>query len=288
MNWIAYSAIMFVGSVVYYLIVKKVQRIGVDKAIYMAANSLVPLVLYLILALIGGENFIMTPLSFIISIGTAFILNYIGTLAGYQAIKSAPNTGYSVIIQKSYAVYTSLVSVLLFGSELPGSKYLSILIIVLFTALIIIEKKKGEKFKIGKWVWLSFLAFFLFGGTTLAAKQVALNGDNPTVYLFWVMLFTVAISVFQLLRSPSLSKISKLPGKTILWLFFMSLAVSVFYWGKNQSTVTAPNVGYTGAINAASNAALTVASAIIYKEELKLLKLVGVVGVAAGLAMLIW
>jgi len=47
-------------------------------------------------------------------------------------------------------------------------------------------------------------------------------------------------------------------------------------------------VGYTGAINASSNAALAIASALIYKQEFKLIKILGIFGVIAGLIVLIY
>jgi uncharacterized membrane protein len=48
----------------------------------------------------------------------------------------------------------------------------------------------------------------------------------------------------------------------------------------------APNVGFVNAANAASISLLTLMSAIIFKDELTLRKLVGVVGVTVGLLIL--
>ena len=89
------------------------------------------------------------------------------------------------------------------------------------------------------------------------------------------MLVTASISIVEALRNKSKITI-KLNTKIIIWLFLMSASVTVFYWGKNLSSITAPNVGYTGAINASSNAALAIASALIYKQEFKLIKILGI------------
>lgn len=287
MTWIAYSTVLFVGSVTYYLLVKKIQKLGVNRTLYMAINYLMPLVLYFALILISGKSFVMSPLGFLVTLLSAILFNYIGTIIAFKAVESAPNIGYSVIIQKSYAIYTSIASVFLFGSELPIYKFFAILLILFFTGLIAIDVNVKKKASIGKWAWLSFIVFFLFGGITLSSRYAVILGEDPLVFLFWVILTSAVISVFQYLKENK-GKWPKVDEKTLLWLFAMSLAVSVFYWGLNMSAATSPNVGYTGAINASSNAALTVASAIIYKEELKLRKLIGVVGVVIGLIILIW
>jgi len=220
MDWIFYSAVMFVGSVVYYLLVKKVQDLGVDRYLYMATTSIVPAIAYALIGLIDGQSFIMSPLGFLIIFINAAFLNYFGSITGFIGIKTAPNAGYSVIIQKSYAIYTSILAVFLFDSELPFYKVLAILIILFFTGLIVIERS-NEKFKIGKWVVYSFIAFLLFGGTTIAAKYAAKIGEDPNIFLFWVMLVTASISIVEALRNKSKITI-KLNTKIIIWLFLMS------------------------------------------------------------------
>ncbi len=48
----------------------------------------------------------------------------------------------------------------------------------------------------------------------------------------------------------------------------------------------APNVGYVNATNAASISLLTLMSAFFFKDELTLKKMIGIVGVTAGLLLL--
>ena len=97
---ILYSAVMFVGSIVYYLLVKKVQKLGVEKNLYMLINSIVPIFLFLALSLLNTGTLQLSFKGYLIAIFTAMILNYIGSVAGFMGIKKAPNSGYSVIIQK--------------------------------------------------------------------------------------------------------------------------------------------------------------------------------------------
>lgn len=286
MNWIVYSGIMFVSSIGYYLIVKKVQELEIGKKVYMIANYTFPVFLFLLLTLANGNSLKMSLMGFVLAILTSIVFNYVGTIAGYIGVKKAPNAGYSVIIQKSYALYTSFASVILFNSELPAYKLIGVFIIIIFTAFIILEKK-GKKFTVGKWFWYSLLAFILFGGILLTSKYAVEIGENPNTFMFWVMLFTLTTSVFDLFRNKKDESIN-LNMKKVFLLASMTIAVSVFYWSKNMSTITAPNVGYTSAINASSNAGLTVVSAILYKEDLKLSKIIGVIGVVVGLVILIW
>jgi uncharacterized membrane protein len=49
----------------------------------------------------------------------------------------------------------------------------------------------------------------------------------------------------------------------------------------------APNIGYVNAINASSISAVTVFSAILFKDDFSLKKFIGVLGVTAGLLLLI-
>ncbi len=285
MNWVIYSAIMFFGSISYYLVVKKVQNLGVNKDLYMLINSIVPTLLFLVLSLIIKGNLNISWVGFIIAAFTAFILNYFGSVTGYLGIKDAPNAGYSVIIQKSYAIYTTVISVWLFNSEFSLYKIFGIALTLVFTAIISVEKSE-KKFKVGKWVIYSLISFLLFGGTTITAKYINIIGDDPNIYMFWVMLMTVLISTVPFIKSKQ--KISLKENKNqLLWLFLMSALVSIFYWGKNMSTITAPNIGYTGAINASSNAFLTIISALIYKQELKFVKFLSVIGVTIGIIILI-
>jgi len=285
-NWIIYSAVMFFGSIIYYLIVKKVQQLGADKHTYMAVNSIVPTILFLLLALTTSDTLMLSLKGFVLAFLGATVLNYFGSYFGYLGIEKAPNAGYAVIIQKSYALYTSILSVVLFNSELPFSKVLAILLIIVAAGFVIVDKKDG-KFKFGSWVWYSIATFFLFGMTTVFAKYISLWGDSTMAYLFWLLLGTTVMSWIRYYFNRKRVS-TKLDKKMILWLIAMSTMVSVFYWGKIQTTVTAPNIGYSGAVNASSNAVLVVVSAWLYKQELTLRKLLGALGVIAGLVVLIW
>lgn len=54
-----------------------------------------------------------------------------------------------------------------------------------------------------------------------------------------------------------------------------------------NSIKLAPNIGYVNAINASSISAVTLFSALLFKDEFSIKKFVGVIGVTAGLILLI-
>lgn len=69
----------------------------------------------------------------------------------------------------------------------------------------------------------------------------------------------------------------------------IGIAASGFNFFNFYAVSIAPNVGYVNATNAASIGAVTVISAVIFKDELTKRKLIGVAGVLAGLVMLfVW
>jgi len=68
----------------------------------------------------------------------------------------------------------------------------------------------------------------------------------------------------------------------------MGISVTFFYYFKQVSEVTSPNIGYVGAINAASNAFYTILVASIFKDALSWRKLLAVLGVTLGLLILVF
>jgi len=70
-------------------------------------------------------------------------------------------------------------------------------------------------------------------------------------------------------------------------LLSIGFSVTFFYYFKIVSEVAAPNIGYVNAINTASNAFYTVLVALIFKDHLSVKKFLAVLGVTAGLILLV-
>ena len=105
--------------------------------------------------------------------------------------------------------------------------------------------------------------------------------------LLWIMFFVSIFAFIDLLKNKR--QISKETIKNnFLLLICMGISVTFFYYFKQVSEVTSPNIGYVGAINAASNAFYTILVASIFKDALSWRKLLAVLGVTLGLLILVF
>ncbi len=287
MNWIIYALLMFLASNIYYAFIKRIQALGVDRRVYMAANFTLPTLVFLIITLSRNLS-LGLPVSFLVGIFlVALLFNTVGSILSYFAIQEAPNAGYSLVIQKGYAVYTAFAAVWLFGAELPLEKLGAVFLVIIFSGLILIDPKAKRDANPGgvRWIIFSFIAFFCFGSNSLAAKYYFEAGVHPIIYLFWVIMFTALIAWVDLIKNRTETdyRLNRLQLKNVL---LMAVAVTGFYLFKQFSDVTAPNIGYSNAINTSSNAAFTLVSAYLFKDKLSMRKLIGVLGVVTGLIIL--
>lgn len=286
MNWIITSFLMFGSSIIYYLIVKKAQLSKIENKFYMVANFSIPAVLFFALNL--NQQFSMViPFKFIIAILLqSFFLSYIGAAIGYVAINKAPNAGYSLVIQKSYAIYTSFAAIYLFNSSLTLKKLFAILIVLVSSAIISITRGKHIRSHHYMWVFLSLISFFCYGTAALVNKYIISQGVPSPVLLFWVMIFVTLISSVDLFIHRTKAQFHATPHNVLL-LFLIGFSVFFFYYFKQISEVAAPNIGYVNAINTASNAAYTILVALIFKDHLSWKKMIAVLGVTLGLILLV-
>ena len=80
--------------------------------------------------------------------------------------------------------------------------------------------------------------------------------------------------------------IFKVSRSQVFTLFMIGICSASFNYFMQVAFNIAPNVGYVNAVNAASISLLTLSSAILYKDELSLKKLMGILGVTFGLFVL--
>ncbi len=287
MNWIILSFLMFFSSIVYYLLLRYSQILQIDRKVNFIANFSIPSILFLLLAVSRGVSLNPGIGVILASFFVALFLNFIGSVAAFRGMEQAPNAGYSVIIQKSYALYTSVAAIFLFNSPLPIYKYIAIVFIIFSLGIVSKSKNRSNvKYRGYFWVALSLVSFFCYGTQSLVAKYLISSGTPSVVYLFWNIFFTTIISLVdyawhyrQIIFVPS--------KKNIFVLMAIGLSVSFFYYFKQVAEVAAPNVGYVNAINASSNAILILLVAMIFKESISKLKFIAVLGVIVGIVVLI-
>ncbi|MFC1711210.1 EamA family transporter [Patescibacteria group bacterium] len=283
MNWISFSLLMFVFSNLLYLLIRKAQTEKIKTSIYSVTMFLIPSIIYLILALASGISLLPKFNHLIIIVITAFLWSYLGNYFSQRGILYAPNLGYSLILQKSYVMLTTIAAFFLFDSELSLLKIIAILIIVGFSALVSIskEKKKSDT----KWVIFSFGAHLCFAYGSLISKYFLNIGLQPYMYLFYI---TFIVSLLNIYESRAKKISLSLSAKQWIILGGIGISAALFNLFMQQGYKYAPNPGYVVAINTSSIMSLTLLSAYIFKDNLSVKKIIGIVGITIGLFVIIF
>jgi drug/metabolite transporter (DMT)-like permease len=201
-----------------------------------------------------------------------------------KSIELAPNPGYSLVISKSYVVLTTFLAVPFFGAHLTVKALVAVLLIVLFSALIMINPKAAGRAKSAAWLPLAIGAFFGWGFLSLAAKYFFRQGVSTLEFLTYVF-FVACVCIFleMYFRRVVFRPLFK------HWQSFALIGVAAtgFNFFSFYALRLAPNVGYVNATNTASIAVVTIFAILLFKDEFSIRKLIGVLGVVAGLVLLL-
>jgi len=74
-------------------------------------------------------------------------------------------------------------------------------LIIAFSALILIDKKSQNRREQLNWIIPTFLAFFCFGSLALFSKWLLMRGVDPIVRAFYVNLFVSTMYAINLYRN---------------------------------------------------------------------------------------
>jgi drug/metabolite transporter (DMT)-like permease len=282
-KWVILSLGLIAGSVVLYLFIRKSKDVGMPTDIQNLAMFLPQAVFMAIYTLAQGNSFKVSLVDILTIVVAAIFLSWLGNIASLRALVKAPNPGYSLVISKSYVLMTSILSVWIFGSALTGKSIIAIVLIVIFSAVIILERKEMNIKRDKGWIWLTLAAFLAWGFLALVFKYLTNKGLLPAVMLFYMALFVSILILAQLVLKRAQIKFEK-----NYWSLFLviGLASALFNLFMVVGYKYAPNPGYINAANAGSIALVTVFSALIFKDELNIRKVIGVVGVVGSLILL--
>jgi uncharacterized membrane protein len=286
MNWLLASTLMFISSIVLYLFIRKSSLLKIPSQFQNLAMFAIPLFVYLGILVTTKTNLFVSPYQLIILMIAAFFFSYLGNVFSLKSIEYAPNPGYSLVLSKSYVVFTSLAAIPLFHATLSLKSAFAIVLIVIFSALVMITKKKESKEHVRPlWLPLAIGAFFCWGMLSLASKYLLTIGVLIIPRLIYSMSLVTVFIMGEM-------KINKVPWKNLSknqWFILLAigLASAAFNYFMQLGINTAPNIGYVNAINASSIAAVTIFSALFFKDELTKRKLIGVIGVTIGLILLV-
>jgi len=285
MNWTFFAGMMFVTSIVSYLLVRKSSLLKVPNSLVNLAMFGVPLVSFLIMGIVEKVPILVTwwfiPILIIIAVG----FSYIGNKASLRAIDLAPNPGYSLVLSKSYVIFTTLIAVIFMGADFTWKSALAILMIVGFSIPIMVTRGGEKKAKHRTWILLSLVSFFAWAFLSLSSKWLFNMGLDPMTFLIY--LFVIVTACIIVIDRVKISQIKQVPKSGRWILLSIGISSTFFNLGQFYGINLAPNVGYVNAINAASIAAVTVFAAIIFKDNLTWTKGIGVLGVTAGLILLL-
>ena len=275
---------MFVSSVALYLCVRKSNSLKTPQQLNNLAMFLIPVLVYLLLTAGTPTNFSLTPLAFLVIIVQGIFFSYLGNVFSLKGIEYAPNPGYSLIISKSYVVFTAIASIFIFSAPLTIQSVIAIILIILFSALITIDKDKDRTTFNTLWFPYTMGAFFCWGFLALSSKYLLNIGVPILARLILTMLVvTVLILVEIKVKKINIFHITK---PQLVTLIFIGIFGASFNYYMQVAFNLAPNVGYVNATNAASISLLTLVSAFFFKDELTVKKMIGIIGVTAGLLLL--
>lgn len=284
MTWITASLLMFLSSVALYLFVRKSNTLKTPQQLNNLAMFLIPVIVYILLTINTQTNFTLKPIEYLIILIQGIFFSYLGNVFSLKAIEYAPNPGYSLIISKSYVVFTAIASIFVFSAPLTTKSVIAIIFIIIFSALITIDKSKNKATSNKLWLPYTLGAFFCWGLLAMSSKYL-LNMGVPILTRLIYSMIIVTILILGEIRVKRIN-VKAISKQQLVALLMIGVFASGFNYFMQVGFNLAPNVGYVNAANAASISLLTVLSALIFKDELTLKKLAGVIGVTVGLLIL--
>ena len=284
MNWIIASLLMFFSSVALYLSVRKSNTLQTPQQLNNLAMFLIPVLVYMALALGTPTNFVLAPWQYLVILIQGVFFSYLGNMFSLKGIEYAPNPGYSLIISKSYVVFTAIASIFIFSAPLTMKSVIAIILIVLFSALIAIDKDKNKTSSNKLWFPYTIGAFFCFGFLALSTKYL-LNMGVPILTRLILSMLVVTILIFGEMKYKKVEW-KNLSKNQLITLLLIGIFGSSFNYFMQVGFDLAPNVGFVNAANAASISLLTLMSSFFFKDELTVKKMIGIFGVTIGLLLL--
>lgn len=290
MNWIVNSLIMFSSWVVFYLFIRRQQLLQWDSTFINLIAFSCSFLCFLLIAIFFGVQISISPANFLLLFLASLLFSYVGLSLSLYGTKHAPNPGFSLIIQKSYFVYTAIAAVPLFQAEFTWKSLIASLLIIFFLFLISYEPRKNTaQTGNGKWLLASGIAFFGFGNLALFSKWLLTQGVSAYTRTIFGQL---NVSIFFLLeillkRKQGRLKFPQAKRQDIFSFLMIALACGLANLFMNEAYNTAPNVGYVNIINASSITLITLLAAYFFKDRLSWQKVIGIFGVLVGMIILL-
>lgn len=277
---------MFVSSIGTYLFIRKCSLLKTPIVHQNLALFAIPLSIYIVLAYTNQTSFYISAYQFSIIMIAAVLFSYAGNIFSLRSIEYAPNPGYSLILSKSYVLFTTIVAVLFLHGQISVRGGWAILLIIGASFLVMIGKPKSDQSHVRTiWIPLAIGSFFCWGMLAIVSKYLLDMGVPIYTRLIYVMTIVTVLILTEMKfsRAPRLH-LSRLQ---IGFLVASGVMSAVFNYFQQLGYQLAPNIGYINAINVSSIAGLSLCSAWIFGDELSRRKFIGIIGVVIGLIVLV-
>jgi drug/metabolite transporter (DMT)-like permease len=234
-------------------------------------------------------------LGFLAAATFAGIFSSIGHWADFEAIKRAPNPGFSTSIRNSSILPVTILSVILFNSQFHFIKLLGVFLILAGIIALVIQRQASPEEKWARntgdknyWVPLAFIALAGYTLTVFGVKKATLLGFSPPeiclcIYIVNFIFFTVLCrkdfrSYFQ--------------DRARLRFFLpVVFACAFFAFAVNLLNVKgielAPNPGYHEAIRSTNVLFVTFLAIPLFSASMDKQKIIGVISIVAGIFILV-
>ena len=225
----------------------------------------------------------------------AGIFSSIGHWADFEAIKRAPNPGFSTSIRNSSILPVTLFSVVLFHSQFQLLKLGGVFFILAGIIALVVQRKPSSQEKRIKptaqestWIPLAFIALAGYTLTVLGMKKATLLGFSPPEICLCIYIVNFLFFTFICRKDIR----GYFQDKTRLRFFLpVVLACAFFAFAVNLLNVKgielAPNPGYHEAIRNTNVLFLTFLSIPLFSASMDKQKILGVIITVVGILVLV-
>jgi uncharacterized membrane protein len=240
---------------------------------------------------LGSEKFI----SFLAAGTFAGIFSSVGHWADFEAIKRAPNPGFSTSIRNSSILPVTIFSVVLFHSQFQVIKLVGVFLILAGIIVLVIQRKASSEEKRIRhtaqknyWVPLAFIALAGYTLTVFGMKEATLLGFSPPEICLCIYLVNFLFFAFICRKDLR----SYFQDKTKLRFFLpVVLSCAFFAFAVNLLNVKgielAPNPGYHEAIRNTNVLFITFLAIPLFSASMDKQKILGVIMTVIGIFILV-